>query len=253
MPKDIHVPARIIGGKIPVRASLGQTVIVKEGPEKYTPAPITPTESEQVIPTKDKQLTDNVTVNPIPSEYIIPTGTEEISVTENGTVSRNVTNKETVTVNTNVPIPPGYIIPTGNMEITENGTYGISEKASVSVDVPIPPQRIVTGTFVGNGTADITISAPFDPDIVIAYSPNKLVDYAVNAAWYFYLGPMVAMLPRRTTSGWSASANVIDLPASNNRPGKTYSDGTLTLLSNTGVYLFANGATYNYILIKLSQ
>ena len=71
MPKDIHVPARIIGGKIPVRASLGQTVIVTEGPETYTgPVTVTPTESEQTLLTKDKLLTDNISVNPIPSEYV---------------------------------------------------------------------------------------------------------------------------------------------------------------------------------------
>ena len=70
MPKDIHVPARIIGGKIPVKASIGQTVIVTEGPETYTgPTTVTPSESEQTLLTKDKLLTDNVTVNPIPSEY----------------------------------------------------------------------------------------------------------------------------------------------------------------------------------------
>ena len=70
MPKDIYVPARIIGGKIPCKATLGQTVIVTEGPETYTgPVTVTPTESEQTLLTKDKLLTDNVTVNPIPSEY----------------------------------------------------------------------------------------------------------------------------------------------------------------------------------------
>lgn len=70
MPKDIHVPARIIGGKIPVKASLGQTVIVTEGPETYTgPVTVTPTTAEQVLQTKDKLLTDNVTVGAIPSEY----------------------------------------------------------------------------------------------------------------------------------------------------------------------------------------
>lgn len=103
MAKDIYVPARIIGGKIPVKASLGQTVIVTEGPETYTgPVTVTPTESEQTLLTKDKLVTDNISVNPIPSEYVIPTGTEVISVTENGTVSRDISDKENVTVNVNV-------------------------------------------------------------------------------------------------------------------------------------------------------
>jgi len=139
MPKDIHVPVRIEGGKIPVKANLGQTVIVTEGADEYTgQTVVTPSESAQTLQTADKLVKSDVTVNPIPSEYVIPTGTEEINIMENGTVSRNVTNKASVTVSTNVPIPPGYVIPTGNLAIMENGTYDISEKASVTVNVPVP-------------------------------------------------------------------------------------------------------------------
>lgn len=82
-----------------------------------------------------------VVVNPIPSQYIIPTGTEEITVTENGTVTADVTNKARVTVNVDVPI----LQPTGTKEIsvTENGTVteDVSDFASVeiSVDVPTAP------------------------------------------------------------------------------------------------------------------
>ena len=159
MAKDLYVPVSIRGGRLEVKAQLGQTVIVTEGPEKYTPAPITPSESQQTIPTKDKQLTADVVVEPIPAEYIIPTGTEEITVTENGTVSRDVSAKETVTVNTNVPIPPGYIIPTGDLGITENGQYDITEKASVTVDVPAP---VPTGTkeisIMENGEKTVDVS-----------------------------------------------------------------------------------------------
>lgn len=139
MSREIYCKAVLKDNAISCKASLGQTVIVTEGPEEYTgPVTVTPTESEQVLQTKDKLLTDNVTVNPIPSEYIIPTGTEVISVTENGTVTADVTDKASVTVNTNVPVPPGYIIPTGNLGITENGQYDVTEKESVTVDVPVP-------------------------------------------------------------------------------------------------------------------
>ena len=104
MPKDIHVPARIMGGKIPVKASIGQTVIKTVGPEEYTgPATVTPTTAEQTLLTADKLVKSDISVNPIPSEYIIPTGTEVISITENGTVSRDVIAKKTVTVNVDVP------------------------------------------------------------------------------------------------------------------------------------------------------
>lgn len=162
MAKDIYVPAHIVGGKIPVKASLGQTVIVTEGADEYTgETVVTPSESEQTLQTKDKLVKSDISVNPIPSEYIIPIGTEVINITENGTVSRDVTNKKTVTVNTNVPIPPGYIIPTGNLGITENGTYDISEKASVTVDVPvpIPTASVYSGSFT---PSEDTLGPSFD-------------------------------------------------------------------------------------------
>lgn len=175
MAKDVRIKVGITNNVISVKVGIGQTVIKTVGPEKYTPAPITPTEEQQTIPTKDKQLTANVVVEPIPSEYIIPTGTEEITVTENGTVSRNVTAKATVTVNTNVPIPPGYIIPSGNLKITENGQYDITEKASVTVDVPVPTgtkQISITenGTTVedvaGYANAEISVDVPSDVETV---------------------------------------------------------------------------------------
>lgn len=162
MAKDLYIPVSIRGGRLEAKATLGQTVIVTEGPEEYTgPVTVTPTESEQVLQTKDKLLTDNVTVNPIPSEYIIPTGAEVISITENGTVSRDVTAKETVTVSTNVPIPPGYIVPTGNLEIMENGQYDVTAKASVTVNVPVPvpTASVYSGSFT---PSEDTLGPSFD-------------------------------------------------------------------------------------------
>lgn len=150
MSREINCKAVLKDNAISCSASLGQTVIVTEGADEYTgETVVTPSESEQVLQTAEKLLTDNVTVNPIPSEYIIPTGTEVISVTENGTVTADVTDKETVTVNTNVPIPPGYIVPTGNLGITENGQYDVTTKASVTVDVPVPvpTASIYSGSF----------------------------------------------------------------------------------------------------------
>ena len=70
MSREINCKAVLKDNAISCKASLGQTVIVTEGPETYTgPVTVTPTESEQTLLTKDKLLTDNITVNPIPSEY----------------------------------------------------------------------------------------------------------------------------------------------------------------------------------------
>lgn len=85
---------------INIPLEFGEPVEYVVAPDIYTgPVTVTPSESEQTLLTKDKLLTDNVMVNPIPSEYIVPTG---------------------------------------NMEITENGQYDITKKASVTVNVPVP-------------------------------------------------------------------------------------------------------------------
>lgn len=60
---------------------------------------------------------------------------EPLEVTANGafTAPDGVDGYSPVVVS--VPVPDGYIQPSGGLEITENGTYDVAEKASVTVDV----------------------------------------------------------------------------------------------------------------------
>lgn len=61
-------------------ACLNSTVYV---PELYEgPYDVTPSESVQTLPTQGFGMAQNVTVQPIPSEYIVPSGT--VNITENG-------------------------------------------------------------------------------------------------------------------------------------------------------------------------
>ena len=142
MAKDLYIPVTLRGNRLEAKAQLGQTVIVTEGPDEYSgPVTVTPSESEQVLQTADKLVMSNVTVGAIPDEYIVPTGTEEISVTENGTVTADVTAKETVTVNVDVPAP----VPTGTKQIaiSENGTTteDVAGYANAEISVDVPTER----------------------------------------------------------------------------------------------------------------
>lgn len=93
---------------------------------------VTPGASTQFVqPTSGKYLA-NVTVTGVPSESKTVTPTKSVqSVTPSSGKWLS-----SVTVNA---IPDDYIIPSGSQDITENGTYDVTSKASVSVNVPITP------------------------------------------------------------------------------------------------------------------
>jgi hypothetical protein len=91
------------------------------------------------LPTAGKYCDRDIVVT---AEGGTPTPTQEktVEITANGTVS--VAPDEgyalsKVTANVNVPIPEGYIKPNGELEVTENGTFDVTDKASVNVNVPM--------------------------------------------------------------------------------------------------------------------
>ena len=87
---------------------------------------ITPSESSQTAVPAGKFTTGEITIDPIPPEYIVPSGSLEI--TSNDTY--DVTEYESVEVD--VPNPS-----TGTLEITSNDTYDVTDYAAVDVDVPV--------------------------------------------------------------------------------------------------------------------
>lgn len=64
---------------------------------------------------------------------ITPTGTKQISITQNGTTTEDVTNYASAEITVNVP--SSGITPTGTIQITENGTFDVTQYASAAVNV----------------------------------------------------------------------------------------------------------------------
>ena len=111
-------------------------------PDEYSGATeVTPSDSEQVLPTKDKTVRANITVLPAP--------VESLATSENGTFvpsSGNVGFSEVV-----VDVEPSL----ESLSVTENGLYlpesGTDGFDRVTVDVPIPTFTTEEKTITENG------------------------------------------------------------------------------------------------------
>lgn len=145
--------------------NVGAVTITTPG---YTPptyegeTEVTPDKSTQTLNTDGYFVKDDITIHPIPDEYIVPEGTKNIVT--NGT--HDVKDFEKVDVD--VPIPDGYVKPSGTKEITENGTHDAREFESVAVNVPIPDGYIQPSgelEITENGKHDVTEYASVNVDI----------------------------------------------------------------------------------------
>jgi hypothetical protein len=146
--QPIVVKAKVIADTQIVKPKLSTAIRVGWDVPPYSgDYTVTPTEETQTLETNGKRMRDNVTVEPIPNEYIIPSGVENI--VSNGTY--DITEK--AEVNVNVPNPSS-----GTLNITENGDYDVTEKAVAHVDVA---GLVPTGTLdiTDNGTYDVTEKA----------------------------------------------------------------------------------------------
>ena len=155
---------------------------------------VTPTQSQQTLETNGKKMVRDVKVAPIPSQYIIPEGTLEvtqngqqsvreyenvnvavptvtptgektINVTQNGTVTEDVTNYATAKVVTNVP---ASAVDSGTKNINSNGTHNVVGYASAAVNVPNTYSQsdegkvVQSGALVSQSSATYTENGTYD-------------------------------------------------------------------------------------------
>lgn len=81
------------------------------------------------IPVLEARI-ENITVMPD-----TPTLLQEKTATENGDVTADEGYDGLSKVVVNVPVPDGYVKPDGALTVTANGTYDVTDYASVSVSV----------------------------------------------------------------------------------------------------------------------
>lgn len=275
MAKDVRIKVGITNNIIPVKVSIGQTVERIVGPEKYTPAPITPTEEQQTIPTKDKQLTDNVVVGPIPSEYIIPTG--NIEITENG--QYDVTKKASVSVDVRNEDYDNALPALGVTDRLTDGinaltTYsnGVTGKADTTLSDAVHTLgsgygsgKKVQGTFVGNNSNKIDIPCEFEPSVIFIYANNDSVEFGglylicIIKDRFAILGvdsdrSMVKRLQYISydITGYN-DPPVVEGGVTTRAAQASYSDGVLTVGAvshSSGWYEFKSEVTFEYILVN---
>ena len=113
---------------------------------------VTPSKTQQVITADSPNYgLSQVTVYAAPTETATVTPTKS---TQTKTPSSGKVGFSQVTVN---PIPDNYIIPSSSQNITANGTYDVTSKASVVVNVDTAkPEQTKTVTITENGTITIT-------------------------------------------------------------------------------------------------
>lgn len=100
---------------------------------------------------------------------ITPTGTKQIAVSANGTVTEDVTDYASAEITTNVP---ASAVDTGTKSISSNGTHDVVGYANASVNVPNSYSQSDEGKVVSNGalvsqTSDtVTANDTYDTTLI---------------------------------------------------------------------------------------
>ena len=138
---------------------------------------VTPTESAQeVTPSAGKCGLKKVSVGAVQTE------TKSVTPTTSPQTVNPTSGKYLKAVNVGA-IPSDYVIPSGTQQITENGTYDVSGKANVVVNV-VPNLEQKTVTISENGTTEVTPTSGKDGMSKVTVTTNvpAITEVATAAA-----------------------------------------------------------------------
>ena len=187
-------------------------------PDEYAGATeVTPSDSEQVLATKDKTVRSDIVINPAP--------TESLATSENGTFvpsSGNVGFSEVV-----VDVEPSL----ESLSVTENGLYlpesGVDGFDRVSVNVTVPVLEPLTvdalsqrGTIMptGDGFSQVTVEEQWDGTLypVTDETDPFYADKGFNAKHVAVQGGDRIIIEGYGRGRWWGSKNSDTLPATMN-------------------------------------
>ena len=114
------------------------------------------------------------------------------------------------------------------------------------------------GSFIGNGTASVNISCPFEPDICVTWNNELKVNPGISAgcvidgAWVRGHGNLIGRWSNGTNINPTGYIGTDDRNIGNYYT--TYNSGILELSSGSGSnagFFFSFNYEYEYVLIKL--
>ena len=121
---------------------------------------VIPTKEEQIFTHENSYGYDKVTVKPIPEIKLQDKEATPTKETQNIVADNNYDGLNQVTIE---PIPDEYVIPVGTLPITENKTYDVTNYARVSASIhPAPNLQDKSITITENGTKNIKADEEYD-------------------------------------------------------------------------------------------